>query len=164
MRGPQPPTVTLTTAERTELEALARAHSTPQQIALRARVVLATAESLNNAQIARQYSVSLDLARRWRARWRTLQAVALADLPVEDRLTDAPRPGRPATITAAQTCQIVALACAAPATTDRPISHWTGRELAAEIIKQGILDCISPRHAARLLKRGPSSRTGSAIG
>jgi putative transposase len=164
MRGPQPPAVTLAADERQALEALARRPSTPQQQALRARLVLAAAAGLNNAQIARQYAVSLEMVRLWRDRWRALQAVALADLPLEDRLSDAPRAGRPPTITAAQTCQIVALACAAPATTERPISQWSGRELAAEIIKQGILDRISPRHAARLLKRGTSNRTASAIG
>jgi transposase len=164
MRGPQPPTVCLSAEEQAALETLLRQHSTPQQVALRARVVLAAAAGLNNAQIARQLAVSLDLVRLWRDRWRGLQATSLADLPVADRLTDAPRSGRPATITAAQTCQIVALACAAPATTARPISQWTGRELADEIIKQGILERISPRHAARLLKRGTSNPTASAIG
>src|SRR4051794_4617521 len=106
MRGPQPPALCLSAAEQAALETLLRQHSTPQQVALRARVVLAAAAGLNNAQIARQLAVSLDLVRLWRDRWRGLQATSLADLPVADRLTDAPRPGRPATITAAQTCQI----------------------------------------------------------
>lgn len=164
MRGPQPLIVTLSSAEQAALDALVRAHSTPQQLVVRARVVLAAATGLNNAQIARQLGVSLDLVRLWRDRWRALQAVSLTDLPVAARLADAPRAGRPPTITAAQTCQIVALACAAPATTERPISQWTARELADEIVKQGILERISPRHAARVLKRGTSSRTASAIG
>src|SRR5436305_1330026 len=43
MRGPKPPAVTLTTAARRDLEALAGAHRTPQQVALRARIVLAAA-------------------------------------------------------------------------------------------------------------------------
>jgi len=33
-----------------------------------------------------------------------------------------------------------------------PISHWTARELAAEIMKQGIIETISVRHVGRLLK------------
>ena len=33
----------------------------------------------------------------------------------------------------------------------RPISHWTSRELAEEMVKQKIVDSISPRHIARLL-------------
>jgi len=93
-----------------------------------------------------------------------LQAIGLGELSVEERLVDAPRSGKPAGISAEQTCQIVALACAAPALSGRPISQWTGREVADEIVARGILPTISPRHAARLLKRGTSSRTASATG
>ena len=78
----------------------------------------------------------------------------MEELPVEDRLTDAPRPGKPRTITAEQECQIIALACEAPSESGRPISQWTGREIADEIKRRGIVDEISPRHASRLLKRG----------
>ena len=73
---------------------------------------------------------------------------------MEERLTDAPRPGRPAQLTAAQVCQVIALACEAPSTSGRPISQWTSREIAAEIVTRGIVAQISPRHAARLLKKG----------
>ena len=51
-----------------------------------------------------------------------------------------------------QVCQIIALACELPATTGRPISQWTGRELADEVVRRGLTDRLSPRHAARLLK------------
>jgi hypothetical protein len=88
-----------------------------------------------------------------------MQAVSLTDLPVEDRLTDVPRPGAPARITAEQVCQVVALACTAPEQSGRPITQWTAREIADEIKARGIIDQISPRHAARLLKRGTSSPT-----
>ena len=159
MRGPKPPTIDLPTAERQELERLVRRHTTPQQIALRARIVLAAAAGANNCQIARQLDVSLDMVRRWRERWLGLQAASLDDLPLADRLTDAPRPGKPVRITAEQVCQITALACAPPTASERPISQWTSRELAAEITKRGIVDQISGRHAARLLKRGILNRT-----
>jgi hypothetical protein len=56
-------------------------------------------------------------------------------------------------------CQIVALACQKPEESGRPISQWSGREVADEIMKRGIVAEISPRHAARLLKRGISSPT-----
>ena len=81
-----------------------------------------------------------------------------------ERLADVPRPGRRATITAEQQCQIVALACEAPSRSDRPISQWTGREIADELVRRGIVEQISPRHAARLLKRGICNRIVSAIG
>jgi hypothetical protein len=46
-----------------------------------------------------------------------MQAASLDDLSVTDWLTDAPRPGRRATITPDQPCQIIALACELPETT-----------------------------------------------
>jgi transposase len=146
--------VTLTADERQGLEALVRRHTTAQQVALRARVTLAAADGLNNAQIARQLGVDVDTVRLWRQRWLGFQAVTLEDLSVEERLTDAPRPGRPAQMTAEQVCQVIALACAAPSTSGRPISQWTSREIADEIVMRGIVAQISPRHAARLLKKG----------
>ncbi len=164
MRGPKPATLELTAAERQGLEALRRRHGAAQQVALRARIVLAAAAGRNNAQIARECAVDVATARLWRGRWLGLQAVALADLSVEERLTDAPRSGKPAGISAAQQCRIVALACAAPSQSGRPISQWTGREVADEIVARGILPTISRRHAARLLNRGISSPIAAATG
>jgi transposase len=164
MRGPKPPAIDLSDVVRQELDTLTRRHTTSQQVALRARIVLAAADAANNGQIARQLAISVNMVRRWRERWLVLQPAALEDLPVAERLTDAPRPGKPARIGDVQVCQIQALACETPAGSARPISHWTGREVADEITKRGIVDRISGRHAARLLKRGISNRTASAIG
>lgn len=164
MRGPKPPKIELTDAERRALDDLVRRHSTPQQMALRARIILLAAEGHNNAQIARQLSICVDMVRLWRERWRVLQAANLEDLPVVDRLSDAPRPGKPRRITDEQVCQIVELACEAPERSGRPISQWTAREIADEIKQRSIVDEISDRHAARLLKRGISSPTAGATG
>ncbi len=158
MRGPKPPVIELSAAECQSLEHLTRRHTTPQQLALRGRIILAAATGLNNAQIARQLEVTVDTVRLWRTRWLSLQPVPLTDLSVEDRLADAPRSGKPVRITAEQVCQIVALACEPPQGSNRPLSQWTGREIADEIIKRGIVERISGRHAARLLKRGRSNR------
>ncbi len=159
MRGPKPPPIELSDVERQELEALTRRHATPQQLALRARIVLAAADGANNGQIARHFSVSLDMVRRWRDRWLALQPASVEELPIAERLTDAPRPGKPARLTAEQVCQIVALACERPSGSERPLSQWSSRELADEIKQRGIVDQISGRHAARLLKRGRSNPT-----
>ncbi len=139
MRGPKPPMIELADAERHELERLTRRHTTPQQLALRAKIVLAAAAGANNCQIARQLEVSLDMVRRWRERWLVCQAASLEDLPVAERLTDAPRPGAPVRITDEQVTKIVALACEPPADAARPISQWTGREIADEIKQRGIV-------------------------
>jgi putative transposase len=164
MRGPKPPAITLTEVERQELQRLIKRHTTPQQLALRARLILAAADGLNTAQVAHQEAVSVDTARHWRTRWLESRSIALRELSVKERLADAPRSGKPATITDEQVCQIVALACEAPAQSGRPITQWSGREIAEEIERRGIVERISGRHAARLLKRGISSRTESATG
>lgn len=159
MPGPKPAMIELTDNERGELNNLLRRHSTPQQLSLRALIVLLASDGLNNGQIVRMLGVSRDMAQLWRGRWLDLQAASLDDLSVEERLTDVPRSGAPARISAEAVCQIVALACEAPSESGRPISQWSSREIADEIQRRGILEEISPRHAARLLKRGTSSRT-----
>jgi len=146
--------IELKAEQRLGLETLVRRHTTPQQVARRSRIILLGAEGLNNAQIAGRLSVNLNTVRRWRQRWIGLQAASLEDLSIEERLRDAPRPGTPARITPEQVCQIVALACEAPSQSGRPISQWSSREVAEEVVNQGIVERISPRHAARLLKRG----------
>ncbi len=45
----------------------------------------------------------------------------------------------------------MALACEDPALSGRPISEWTGRELADELVKRQIVESISARHVERLL-------------
>ena len=159
MPGPKPPAVELTIEERGDLEGLVRRHKTGQQLADRARIVLLAADGLNNSEIARELSLEPDTVRLWRQRWLLLSGVAAAELGAADRLGDAPRSGTPARITPEQVARIVALACEAPGESGRPISQWSTTELAAEIVRRGIVDTISPRHAARLLKRGTSSRT-----
>lgn len=141
-----------------------RGHRPPQQVALQARLMLAAAAGATNSQIAHQENVTVDTVRRWRTRGRGFQAVALADLSVEERLPDAPRPGKPVRITDHQVCQIVALACETPAQTGRPLSQWTAREIAAEVTQRQIVQQMSPRHAARLLQKGRCSRIAGGIG
>lgn len=153
MPGPKPAAVDLSEAEQADLEKLVNRHNVAQQIALRGRIVLAAGAGKNNSQITRDLQMSLDMVRLWRQRWLDLQPIPLADLSVEERLEDLPRPGAPARITADQRCQIEALACEKPEEAERPISHWTGREIADELMKRGIVEQISARHAGRLLKR-----------
>lgn len=141
-----------------ELEKLANRYSTRQQIALRARLVLRMAEGKNNSEIAREMKVRLNTVRLWRQRWIDLWPLPLEELSVEERLEDLPRPGAPSRLTADQRCRIEQIACSEPEKSGRPISQWTGREIADELIKRGIVEHISPRHAARLLKKGRSSR------
>jgi transposase len=155
MRGPQPAELKLSETERKELETLVRRHSTSQQLVRRAQMILAADQGKRNGQIAREMGVSTDTVRSWRMRWIGWQEISLDDFSVSERLSDTPRPGRPPQITAEQFCQLIAFACEQPK--ERPITHWTGREIAEEVTQRGIIKSISPRHASRLLKKGTSN-------
>lgn len=156
--------VVLSEKEREELTQMSKRHRSEQQVALRARIVLAAAQGQSNAQIAREWEVNVDTVRLWRDRWVGLQGIDWETLSLAKRLQDAPRPGVKPRITVEQRCQMAALACEAPSKAGRPISQWTGREIADEVKARGIVEQISPRHAARLLKKGICNRIGSAIG
>ncbi len=158
MPGPKPPEIALTVEEQHALERLVRARTTGQQVAMRARVVLLAAEGLSSSEVARRLGWDVRTVRQWRARWRAWDTIPLTERSVAERLADAPKSGRPARITPEQICQIIRLACEIPAGSERPISQWSARELADEIMCRGIVDRISPRHAGRLLKSsGPQA-------
>src|SRR3712207_5487766 len=114
MRGPKPQSVELSAEQRYDLAGLVRGHTTAQQVPLRGQMILGAADGLNNAQIARQLGVAVDTVRYWRTRWIGLAAASLEDLSVQERLSDAPRPGAPARITPQQVCKVPELACQAP--------------------------------------------------
>ncbi len=156
--------VILSEKEQDGLERLSRRHRSEQQQVQRARIILAAAQGHSNAQIGRELELDVDTVRLWRDRWVGLQGIDLETLSVAERLQDAPRPGAPPKFTAEQRCQMAALACEAPLKAGRPISQWTGREIAAELVARGIVEQISPRHASYLLKKGGCNRTASGIG
>lgn len=149
MSGPKPPEVPLSEDERQELLSLVRSHKTSQQIAFRARIILMLSDGLNAAEVAESLKTTRKTVRLWRQHW--FDRVGWSVL---ERLEDEQRPGAPATFTAEQWCQIIALACEPPENSQRPISHWTPRELADEAQKRGIVNSISPRHVGRFLKSG----------
>ena len=156
--------VVLSEKEQEGLLQITKRHRSEQQVVLRVRIVLAAAQGSSNVQIARELSAHVDTVRLWRDRWVGLQGIDRETLSLTERLQDAPRPGVKPKFSAEQRCQMAALACEAPAQAGRPISQWSGREIADELKAQGIVEHISPRHAARLLKKGVSNRTASATG
>lgn len=144
---------------RQELEELTARHTTGQQKAQRARIILKAADGKNHAEIARELNLSIDRATLWRERWFSLAWIGLEDLSVEERLEDVPRPGTPSRFSADQIGQMEQRACEAPEKAGRPMSQWTGREIADERLKRGIVSSISRRHAARLLKKRVSNHS-----
>jgi putative transposase len=142
----------LTAEQKTELDGLIRAHSTPQQLAVRARMIVLASDGVGVHDTARRLDVWARTVRRWRRRWLTAEPTA----SITDRLSDAARPGAPATFTAEQVCAITALACEAPGASGLPLSHWSQSELAREAVRRGIVTSISHGSIGRILKRGRS--------
>ena len=152
--------INLTASERGELEGLIRKQTTPQHIAKRARIILmANGDGATNQAIATELGIYKAEVTGWTKRWvdRGLE-------PIGDRLADLPRSGRPDTITPEQWCRILALACEPPEHHGRPITHWTSAELAAEALRQGIVESLSPGHLRKVLKKRRSSPTAAATG
>lgn len=141
--------IELSELEPEELEQLLRRAKTPQQIALRAKIILRATVGESHGEIAVGLGISREMSRLWRRRWLSL---AKREVPVGERLQDLPRPGSPATFSLEQITQLYAIACDPPAQYQRPVSHWSARELADEMIQQGIVASISERHVGRLLK------------
>jgi transposase len=106
MPGPKPIPIELSEQVRRELEKLVARHTTGQQKAQRARIILKAAEGKNNAEIACELNQSIDLVRLWRRRWHELEPIDWNDLSTEERLDDLPRPGAPARFSTDQLCQI----------------------------------------------------------
>ena len=153
--------VTILPEQREVLEQLVRTHSTPQQLALCVRMILHAADGVGVRESARELEVWPKTMRYWRKRWR--QAAEGQSVP--ERLADAPRSGAPATYTPEQICALVAMTCEKPSESERPISHWSQREIADEAMRRGLIANISQRSVGRFLKKRPtSSRIASATG
>ncbi len=86
MPRPTPPPVDLSPPEQQGLDALVRRHTAPQQVVVRARIVLLAAEGVPLDRVARQLAVDRNVVRTWVDRYRGGGLAAL-----RDRL----RPGRP---------------------------------------------------------------------
>ncbi len=142
--------INLSPEERKALERLVRCASTPQALARRARMILLAGDGVGVGETASLLGVWRKTVSQWRARW---LAGSGSPVPVEERLSDAPRSGAPARITAEQVCAIVALACEPPSESGLPVTHWSQQGLADEAMRRGLVEKISQRSVGRFLKR-----------
>ena len=156
------------------LQRIIRRAQSPQSLVMRAKIVLAGTEfGSRNQQIARALGISYQTVSTWRGRWLDAAKVLFEiEAEADDReleqhliqvLSDRPRSGAPPTFTAEQICQIIAVACESPALSERPITEWTPRELADEVIKREIVETISPTQVGRFLKRGGAETTSQPV-
>ena len=151
--------VAVTVRERQQLEALVRQLSCPQQLGVRARIILLAGQGAGVRPTADALGIGRSTVQAWRRRW-----LENAGASIAERLSDAPRPGTPPTVTPEQVCGIIALACESPQDSGRPITHWTQQEIADEAIKRGIVTAISSRSVGRFLKRrGPKAASHARL-
>src|SRR5947209_8884848 len=162
MPSPQAKPLHVSPLQHELLQRMVQRTTNAQRLVKRGHIILEAAEGTSNTKIAQQWQVDYETVRRWRDRWHAaesrLQALEATGKPkllsqaIEVLLTDEHRPGAPATFTFEQFMQVMALACEKPEAAERPVSHWTPRELADEAIKRGIVTKISPRTVERFLK------------
>jgi putative transposase len=167
------PRVQLSARPRACLEQIARRQTSPQRLVRRAKILLALETGVNQCHVMRQRHLNRATVQVWCRRWCAL-APTLEQMEADEgsdkalttmimqALADHPRAGTPATFTAEQIVQIIAVACEDPAESGRPVSHWTPREVAEEVRKRGIIETISTRSVGRFFKSGgfaaPSGR------
>ena len=128
MPTPFAPRIILSHNARTDLQALARAHSTPQSLALRARIVLRAAalDRPSNLAISRALGCDNHTAGKWRRRY--------LDLGVSG-LHDAVRSGRPKALAAPTRGHVISVASTLPPDQERPVTRWTLDEIATTVLK-----------------------------
>jgi transposase len=144
MPTPFAPRIIVSQNARTELHALTRAHSTPQSLALRARIVLraAEADTPTNMHIGRQLGCSPRTVGKWRRRYHD-QGVS--------GLHDAVRSGRPRTILSPTRVQVISVASTLPQDQDRPVTRWTLDEIVATVLDDLHSDTLSRSSVWRIL-------------
>jgi transposase len=117
--------ISLTEPERRELERRARARTSRQQDALRARIVLRAADGATNSAIAADLGVARHTAQHWRDRFAADRLAGLADRPHQPE----PRQYGPDI-----QATVVVLACQKPADLGwAGQTHWTIKDLARYI-------------------------------
>jgi transposase len=144
------------------LSEFSKSRTLAKGVVQRATIILLGFAGLLNDEIAMQVGLNRQQVGIWRQRWRDAwDSLCVWECTephrlreaILDVLADAPRPGAPATFTAEQVAQIVALACEPPELSGRPISRWTLRELRDEAIKRQIVADISVSQVGRFLQQ-----------
>jgi transposase len=144
------------------LQELSRSRTVAKGIVQRALILVLGVQGLLNEQIAEEVGLNRQQVGVWRKRWRDAwESLCVWECTEPHRLreailevlSDAPRPGCPGKITAAQVAQILAVACESPKLSGRPITRWTHRELRDEVVKRKIVESISVAQVGRYLKQ-----------
>ena len=159
--------VIITERQQEVLRSMVWSRSSPQGLAHRAEIILLAFEGFKNEVIADRLGCERHGIGIWRKRWKKAfdrlvviecveKSTALREA-IEEALGDLPRAGCGGKFAAEQIARIIAVACEPPDKSGRPVTHWTPRELADEVVQRGIVPSISVRHVGRFLKGGGAS-------
>jgi transposase len=154
--------ICLTTVMHETLHQLSSSRSLGNAIMTRAMIILMGFQKRDNQMIARLLGFSAKMVGLWRRRWRDSYRALLAMQSAEtdagfkraiiECLSDAPRSGSPGHFTAEQIVFLIGIACEDPENSGRPVTTWTGKELADEARKRGLVESISASHVNRILR------------
>jgi putative transposase len=156
--------VVITERQQDVLQGMVWSRPCPQGLAHRAEIILLAFAGCKNEVIAERLGCERHGVGIWRRRWQRafakLVVVECVEKPaalrdaIAEVLGDLARAGCGGKFTAEQIAQILAVACEPPENSGRPVTHWTPRELADEVIHRGIVPTISARQVGRFLKGG----------
>jgi transposase len=152
----------ITERQQAVLRQIVAAPTSPVRLVQRAEIILRAFAKEENQAIAAAIDLDPTAVGMWRRRWvkawskliliECMETQAAFRRAIEDVLSDRPRSGNPGKFTPEQITQILALACEPPEKSDRPITHWTYKELADEAKKRGMVESISEAQIGRYLR------------
>jgi transposase len=145
MPTPFAPRIILSQNDRTSLQTLSRAHSTPQALSFRGRIILRAADTdqPTHLQISRDLGCSNRTVGKWRRRY-VEHGVA--------GLQDASRPGRPRLLSTSTRVRVISVASERPQDQNRTVTRWTLDEIVATLIDTFDIDEISRASVGRMLQ------------
>lgn len=106
--------------EKKQLEIMANSRSLPHAQVRRAKIILLSAQGLNNTQIAEQVDLSISMVGQWRKRFIKQGLMGLYDLP---------KPGAPRKISDDQVAELIQKTLSKK---PKGSTHWTCRSIAKE--------------------------------
>src|SRR5215470_12307977 len=119
-----------------------RRQKTPVALAKRAQAILLLADGQTFAAAARRVGLRERHVRKWALRYVTHGIEGLADKK---------RPGRRQVFPPAVALYVVKLACERPDVVGRSLSQWDSVELARQLVRDGVVEAISPQTVQRIL-------------
>jgi len=159
MQGRQAKPVQITEQEAELLNRIIRQPTQPHWLVTRSKIIIGAAAGERISQQSRDLGLVRKAVQHWREKWESHRAERQSGAESDELMDTIVRilhddygSGAPATFTAEQVVQSMAVACEDPQTSGYPISHWTAQQVAQEVVKRGIVSRISPPQVGRFLK------------